>query len=417
MLKYKDKEMAIPKVLRNNITKYLGIIPKLSRKDFKQLVAEQGGLENTIIYLKNRLNEIPAYKKTLKVKGYYEKKVQKKADEKKKNVSASKIQTQYSRNKLFRTTPTKVWESWFKYKLVNPSYKEYVEHLDIEVLRTKFELNVPYVSQLNRFIEYFQFYKVASFIESKLKELKSMKLCISYSLFTGIEDVEGDESVWKKTLKSKTILTKSDIFKYLEDVYVSFEEVAKKPYGRILGLNDVNIIFTKVKPLSGSSYIKLPDWIANKKAVINIKNENDNLCFLYSVMCGLYKICDDKNNDRTSKYTNYINERLLKYDDKDMPMMVNKIIHFEKRNQLRINVFGVENRSIFPIYTTANRGIDNYPEINLLYITKGENSHYTYIKNWNRLMCNIGDKNENFVCNLCCGFTTTSKQALDKHKN
>jgi hypothetical protein len=257
------------------------------------------------------LNEIPAYKKTLKVKGYYEKKVQKKADEKKKNVSASKIQTQYLRNKLFRTTPTKVWESWFKYKLVNPSYKEYVEHLDIDVLRTKFELNIPYVSQLNRVIEYFQFYKVASFIESKLKELKSMKLCISYSLFTGIEDVEGDESVWKKTLKSKTILTKSDIFKYLEDVYVSFEEVAKKPYGRILGLNDVNIIFTKVKPLSGSSYIKLPDWIANKKAVINIKNESDNLYFLYYVMYGLYKICDDKNNDRTSKYTNYINERQL----------------------------------------------------------------------------------------------------------
>jgi hypothetical protein len=72
MLKYKDKEMAIPKVLRNNITKYLGIVPDLRRKDFKQLIAENGGLDKTIISLKNRLNEIPAYKKTLKVKGYYE---------------------------------------------------------------------------------------------------------------------------------------------------------------------------------------------------------------------------------------------------------------------------------------------------------------------------------------------------------
>ena len=72
MLKYKDKEMAIPKVLRNNITKYLGIVPDLRRKDFKQLVAENGGLDRTIISLKSRLNEVPAYKKTLKVKGYYE---------------------------------------------------------------------------------------------------------------------------------------------------------------------------------------------------------------------------------------------------------------------------------------------------------------------------------------------------------
>ena len=72
MLKYKDKEMAISKVLNIYISKYLGIIPDLRRKDFKQLVAENGGLDRTIISLKSRLNEVPAYKKTLKVKGYYE---------------------------------------------------------------------------------------------------------------------------------------------------------------------------------------------------------------------------------------------------------------------------------------------------------------------------------------------------------
>ena len=72
MLKYKDKEMAIPKVLKIYISKYLGIIPDLRRKDFKQLVTESGGLDRTIIQLKSLLNEVPAYKKTLKVKGYYE---------------------------------------------------------------------------------------------------------------------------------------------------------------------------------------------------------------------------------------------------------------------------------------------------------------------------------------------------------
>ena len=37
-----------------------------------QRALENGGLDRTIILLKSSLNEVPAYKKTLKVKGYYE---------------------------------------------------------------------------------------------------------------------------------------------------------------------------------------------------------------------------------------------------------------------------------------------------------------------------------------------------------
>lgn len=44
---------------------------------------------------------------------------------------------------------------------------------------------------------------------------------------------------------------------------------------------DLNVVV--YKPLEGSSYIELPPYIKNKKAVINIKNE-DNLCFAYSVL-------------------------------------------------------------------------------------------------------------------------------------
>ena len=37
----------------------------------------------------------------------------------------------------------------------------------------------------------------------------------------------------------------------------------------------------------GSSYIPLPSWIANKKAVINPKNENDEECFRWAVTAAL----------------------------------------------------------------------------------------------------------------------------------
>ena len=35
------------------------------------------------------------------------------------------------------------------------------------------------------------------------------------------------------------------------------------------------------------SYIISPDWIANKKATINPKNEKDNECFKWSIIAGL----------------------------------------------------------------------------------------------------------------------------------
>ena len=41
------------------------------------------------------------------------------------------------------------------------------------------------------------------------------------------------------------------------------------------------------KPIKGSSYIPLPPIIANKKACVNIKN-NDAKCFLYSVIAHVH---------------------------------------------------------------------------------------------------------------------------------
>ena len=52
----------------------------------------------------------------------------------------------------------------------------------------------------------------------------------------------------------------------------------------------------------------------NKKALINIKNENDNECFRW---CHLAFLFPDKNHpQRIRKYTKYINK--IKYDRTDL---------------------------------------------------------------------------------------------------
>ena len=52
---------------------------------------------------------------------------------------------------------------------------------------------------------------------------------------------------------------------------------------RIYGINRVEIQCSKHSPITGSLHINTPKFIKSRKAVVNVKNENDDLCFLYSV--------------------------------------------------------------------------------------------------------------------------------------
>ena len=45
--------------------------------------------------------------------------------------------------------------------------------------------------------------------------------------------------------------------------------------------------FQKINIRRAESYIMSPDWIVNKKATINTKNERDNKCFQWSIISGL----------------------------------------------------------------------------------------------------------------------------------
>ncbi|XP_044005912.1 uncharacterized protein LOC122850928 [Aphidius gifuensis] len=92
-------------------------------------------------------------------------------------------------------------------------------------------------------------------------------------------------------------------------------------------------------PLKGgnSSYISMPKWILNTRAVVNIKN-NDNKCFIWSVLAAIHKLPD--NNGRVNSYYRY--EKDLIVDGIDFPMSWKSIKLFEKINRLRINVYGIE---------------------------------------------------------------------------
>ena len=118
-------------------------------------------------------------------------------------------------------------------------------------------------------------------------------------------------------------------------------------------------------PLKGSSYIELPPEIKKSKGLINIKNE-DNECFRWCHIRHLNP--QNKNPQRITKTDkNFIKQ--LDYSNIEFPVTVKQINKIEKQNNIRINLFGYEEKQKFPIYISQEKFQDH---MELLLINKDE---------------------------------------------
>ena len=72
----------------------------------------------------------------------------------------------------------------------------------------------------------------------------------------------------------------------------------------VIGLN---ITYSRLRLLRGSSHISLPEKILRKKALINMENEDDG-CFKWAVTRALNLVGKhSQNNERTSRIVREIN--------------------------------------------------------------------------------------------------------------
>ena len=96
--------------------------------------------------------------------------------------------------------------------------------------------------------------------------------------------------------------------------------------------------FQRIDIERAESYIMSPDWIANKKATINPKNEKDNKCFQWPIIAGL-------------NYNN-VKEKVLKKLKKEKKNKLKKLLTFKRfdtdfsSNQRYCENFEQENNSI-----------------------------------------------------------------------
>ena len=136
---------------------------------------------------------------------------------------------------------------------------------------------------------------------------------------------------------------------------------------------DINTI--KYKPLKGSSYIPLPDELANTKAIINMKNK-DKECFKRCVTRALNPRAlnpIDIHPERITKDPQKQAEQ-LNWNDIMFPVTLKETDIFEKNNNsISVNVFGYKN-CVYPLQLSKHYQQETI--IDLLLISDNNTNHY-----------------------------------------
>ena len=178
------------------------------------------------------------------------------------------------------------------------------------------------------------------------------------------------------------------------------------PFDRVEHL-DINI--NPYNPLSASSYIPLPGKLAEKNAIINVQNENDNECFKWAVTSAVFPA--KEHGERLSKQMRKDSKK-FDWTGIEFPVSEEFVDKFEKQNPYAINVFGYE-KVVYPLRISKKK---DEQVINLLLIANEETNHFCWIKNMSRLIYGDVSKHhgKRHFCYRCLN-SFPSVKSLDKH--
>ena len=167
------------------------------------------------------------------------------------------------------------------------------------------------------------------------------------------------------------------------------------------------------RPLRGNTWIPLPKELADKKAIINMKNQ-DNKCFMWNVLRAL---------NPTNNHSERIDKELMEKEDTlnmkgiEYPVSLKDIDRFEKQNpEISITVLGFnENDKVYPLRSSDHIYIRKH-NIILLLIERDGVKHYCLVKNSSRLLSKqvSAHKEGTHICFRCLN-PFWSHKSLEKH--
>ena len=232
----------------------------------------------------------------------------------------------------------------------------------------------------------------------------------------GLTGYKEDEAYFRT--EKKRVLKSTNVEKLVKDNFKKINLDIEKYQNNGSGwyfknIKELQINVVEYSPQKGSSYIDLPVWIKNKKAIINLKNKDDK-CFIWCVLRYLHP--KPRDNEIISDLKKYEKELVTK--GLSFPMDIKNIRKFEKLNPNipSVTVFSVEGKTIYPL-KLSNKNCQK--SIDLFLFEEDGKSHYSLIKNLSRLIrtqiTNTKVIGGVFICKRClCHFKV--KSSFEKHE-
>ena len=172
--------------------------------------------------------------------------------------------------------------------------------------------------------------------------------------------------------------TNDIIKKHFESFLYVYQEKLKTIKGSDFVFESVYLMDYKlhrVRLKRGGSYIKSPEWLENKKAIINPKNENDDECLRWSTICTL-----NYNEIMKKEFENIF--RNIKHEDKDFSSQKRDWENFEQNNEsVALNVlFASQNSEEITLVYKSEHNLERENNALLLMINDDEKYYYFAVK-------------------------------------
>ena len=207
------------------------------------------------------------------------------------------------------------------------AFKNYTSSYAISDIRVKRVKAIQYLK--------YQDFKIKEY----LRKHKGMKVLLQ--TFSDFKSKKANKVVRREVRSRRYELTnEEEIINVLNQMATDIEHQAEVLEASESGLvptqmDKIKFNFDKYNPTRGGKFIPSPKWVQNKKACINIQNE-DNKCFKYSIQCGICKVYEKDHPNRFYHYKNLNDE--LNWTNVNVPSSNIDIDTFEEKNDRKVAV-------------------------------------------------------------------------------
>lgn len=265
-------------------------------------------------------------------------------------------------------------------------------------------------------------------INSKLEHIKKANRTHGLRCYVTIKyevELEQNESQlrWYNS-EIRNIPTHNSIISFVVDLLNAFyEDITVSKNGSNFSFkcfDSIKIKFNVYQLALGKSYIPLPDSIANKKACINIKN-NDDKCFDWCLLVHKHNGKLQENSHRLNETNTYKEfwDTIKRPVNVQYPVDESQIAEYENLNNMQINVFELmdndESKDPKTRIQQIYKADVHRPNVcNLLLIRNEDNFHYVYVKSLSRLFSYTSNYKSKLLCPHCLKSFNTNEKML-KH--